>query len=426
MAIFGKKKAEATPASEEVAAAPPVAEPVVTVRSYLEQRDFLLSKVEAPRPFGIGILEVGGLTICESLDSDIDLPVFTAANIDGWAVRSSNLVGASYIRPAILPLLGDVPANAWGAEPLTPGATKRIAAGGPVPDGADAVVPLEYGVIVDEGVKFTAEIPFQANLRARGSRIADGDPLLPAGSVLNPRSIAMLAEVGQDKVLAMARPRVAVGTLGSELIEPGRPLLRRTQHYDSTTAMLAAAVKVAGAHPYAIGILPTDPAGLQRVLFEQLSTTDLIIIAAPPSELLEDVLGRLGEVDTTPVAVKPTGPQLFATIGETNTPVLVVPDTAASAYISFYAFALPLINKLAGTDPSTVQAEAAPAAAPIMADPTHTQFVLAIHTSRGVTPLELPEGAGGVELANANALIVVPPGIGISPGQGAICWLFDQ
>ena len=238
---------------DEVLTVPPTPEPryleaapadgAAGHRSLAEHRDYLLSHVETLRPFGIGLLEAAGLTLCESIVSDIDLPTFTAATTPGWAVRASNLVGASSQRPVILPVVDRIDAGGYRGAPLTAGTAVLVAEGAPIPDGADAVMPLAMGLAVDEDVQFTTEASFQQNLRPAGSRVAEGDQLVAKGSLLTPRTLAVIAEVGNDKVLARPRPRVVVLSADNSLKAPGQPLTRLSQSYDATATLLAATAR---------------------------------------------------------------------------------------------------------------------------------------------------------------------------------------
>ena len=210
------------------------------LRSIDEHRDYLLSLVPEMRPFGIGLMDAGGLTLCESLTSDLDLPIYTAATVTGWAVRASNLVGASDLRPIIMPMTGEIRVDGHRGAPLTPGTVVYIEVGAPLPDGADAVVPFDRTVVAGREVEFREEATFQQNLWLAGSRVADGDRLLASGARLTPRAIGLIAEVGHDTVLARPHPRVAIVTSAHGLVEPGLPLPSLTQRYDSSTPLLRA------------------------------------------------------------------------------------------------------------------------------------------------------------------------------------------
>ena len=428
MPLFGRAKTNraATPASSNPAPPEP-AQPEEELCGADDYRDELLSQVSSLRPFGIGLLEACGLTLCESISSDIDLPVFTSATVDGWAVRASNLVGSQASHPIVLPLVGQVEADGQPGAPLSPGTTIRVKAGAPVPDGADAVVPLSEGQIVqDGGVCFMREAAFHQNLWLAGSRVADGDPLLPSGAILDPRMIAMLAEVGLDKVLARPKPRVIIGTVGAELIDAGLPITRLTQKYDAVTPMITAAASHTGAQTFPIGVLPEEPSALGRALSDQLVRADLFLVAAQPTRQLADVLAGLGTVEAAMVAMTPAGPSLFAFIGSEKVPMLVLPPDIVGAYVTYEVFGRPLVRALAGADPIARMTAQARISESLPVDEKRTQYVLGVLVGQGVSPLPVGPRFGGVELARANVIVDVRPGARVMAGDDVTCWLLDE
>ncbi|MEA4945791.1 MAG: gephyrin-like molybdotransferase Glp [Propionicimonas sp.] len=430
MALFGRTKTDLAPA--QPVPPTPVPEPRRLgdapsgdengVRSVAEHRDYLLSQVQGLRPFGIGLLEASGLTLCESISADIDIPVVTTAAVTGWAVRGSNLVGAAPARPVRLPLVGEIDPGGFRGAPLMGGTTVKVAEGAPVPEGCDAVVVLDAGVEFGEDVEFTAEASFHENLVVAGSRIADGDRLVEAGTVLQARELGLLAEVGLDKVLARPKPRVVVASLGANLVDPGLPLERIGQVYDATTPLIAATARGDGAQVYPVGILPGDAGELRQRLSDQLLRADLVLIAADSSPVLAGVLGELGAIDEARIAIEPEVPGLFAVIGEEQVPVVVLPREAYPAYLAYQAFGRPVLHKLAGIDPAEREEITLPTLQPLTADPSRTTFLLAGISERGAVPVPV-EHPGVLELAAADAVIVVGPGTGEVDAHGDVtCW----
>ena len=407
MALFGRSKSDPAASAAESAPLPETLAPIsVEPRSVAEYHDRLLDSVASLRPFGIGLLDAVGLTLCESIDSDIDLPVCSTARVAGWAVRGSNLVGATPHHPVRLPIVGEIDPGGFRGAPLMPGTVVKVAAGAPLPDGCDAVVELASATELVEEVEFTAEVAFQTGLEPAGSRIADGDLLLPSGAVLDARAIGLLAEVGIDKVLARPKPRVVVGSIGDGLIDPGLPLERLNQVYDAGTPLIAAAARADGAQVFPIGILPAEATELRRTLADQLLRADLILLVADATAELAGVLGELGTVDTAGVAMLPQGPSLSASVGTEAIPLLVLPRDSAAAFVSYQVFGRPMIRKLGGVVAPDREPDTAPVIRPLTVNPEVTNFVLARTSDRGVEPLE----DGAAALVAADALIVVGPG----------------
>lgn len=400
----------------------PVEEP--TPRSLQAHRDLLLDRVSTLRPFGIGLLDAAGLTLCETIVADLDLPTFTAATTAGWAVRASNLVGASPQRPVILPVVDQVEANGYRGAPLTKGTAVRVAAGVPLPEGADAVMPLAEGLAVADEVQFTSEARFQQYLRLAGSRIADGDTLVAKGSVLTPRTLAVIAEVGHDKVLARPRPRVVVLTADEFLTAPGLPLSRLSETYDAITTLLAATLRDDGAQVFTASVNTGQPKAIGNALSEQLVRADLVLLVARVTDDLLDMLAGLGEVDVAEVDALP-GRQVFALVGEENAPVLVLPPEVVPAYLAYLVLGRPLVQQLSGLEPTGPVESSAPVTQQVAADPRRTRLLLGHHTSRGVSP-QPSDQPGASELADANAVIVLPPSATPIPAHGDVnCWLLD-
>lgn len=394
------------------------------LRSLDAHRDFLLSHVQSLRPFGIGLLDAAGLTLCESIVADLDLPTCTSATTDGWAVRASNLAGASPRLPVELPVVDEIDVDGYHGAPLAKGTAVRVAAGAPVPEGADAVVPLGDGEAIEGGVRFTAEARFQQNMLLAGSRISDGDLLVPRGAELTPRTLALVAEVGYDKVLARPRPRVVVLTADTALVEPGLPLTRLTESYDACTTLLAATARRDGGQVFAGGIVPAEPKALAIALGEQLVRADLVLLVTEVNDDLVAMLGREGEVDVAEVDGLP-GRQAFALVGPERAPVLVLPPGAVPAYLAYLTLGRPLLWRLSGTEDAGPEPVAAPITEAIEADPQRTRLMLGRLTARGVAPVTSAE-PGTAELAQANAVVVVPAGSGTIPAHADVtCWPLD-
>lgn len=409
MALFGRSKSDPAATTTAPTTTGPASLAVAdSPRSVDEYRELLLESVAGLRPFGIGLLDAAGLTLCESIHSDIDLPVCPVAKVAGWAVRGSNLVGASVHHPVRLPVVGEIDAAGFRGAPLMPGTVVKVAAGAPLPDGSDAVVPLADATDLGDEAEFTAEVTFQAGLEPAGSRIADGDLLLASGTVLDAAAIGLLAEVGIDKVLARPKPRVVVASIGADLVDPGLPLERLHQVYDSGTPLIAAAARADGAQVFPIGILPTASAELRRTLSDQLLRADLILLVADAGAELAQVLGELGSVQEAAVAMQPAGPGLFAVVGGEGVPVLVLPRDSAAAFVSYQVFARPAIRKLAGVAAVDREPITAPITRPLSAEPGTTSFVLARSSERGVEPLSAGR-PGPLDLVAADTLIVVGP-----------------
>jgi len=433
MPLFGRKKDDPRPATPEAPedAAPqgePEPAPTVTRRTLAEQRAYLLDKVEPMRPFGMQIWDVPGLTLCEDITSDLDLPLVTTARVAGYGVRGSDLVGATPERPRTVYVVDSISAGEAPGAPLVAGAAVRVEEGAIVPEGVDAVVPLEDAEAGADGfVRIGREVRLYQHLRRAGSELADGTPLLRSGDVLTPRSVAVLAEVGLDKVLVRPRPRLVVFTVGETLVAPGQPLTRPDQRYDSATALITAAARADGATVYPLGIVAGDDAAIRQTIADQLIRADLIV-AVGGGDLVREVAEGMGEFDEAIVAVNGESRYGFVALGEERTPMVVLPPGVVSAYVGYQALVRPVVNKLNDEDPDAVARVEGFVGEELMAVEGVTQYVPAVRAEDGnVRPVASADSELAWDLARANVLMIVPAGWGgVAPGSRVECLVLDD
>lgn len=397
----------------------------VAERSIADYRDYLLGEVVPLRPFGIGLMDAAGLNLCESLSADLDLPIRSFATASGWGVRAANIVGASPDHPVALPVLDEIGVGELPGEPLPPGAAVKVAAGAPIPHGVDAVIRDDIATVVGETIRVTGEARVQQNLVLAGSRILDGDRILDNGTELSPRALGLIAEVGHDKVLARPKPRVVVVSIGDSLVEPGLPLTRIDQRYDASTVMIAAAARADGAHTYPAGILPTSSDQIATSLGEQLVRADLVLVNAEIGPAVRDALAELGRFEVC--RVDGFGSAFaFGLAGAEQVPTLVLPGDPVAGFLGYQLFARPLVEQLAGRSLSEPEQVSARLAVDVAADPQRATIVLADYTGELVRPLPASGGHGAIELAAANAAILVGPASAPIAAQSDVdCWLLS-
>src|SRR3954464_3372688 len=204
------------------------------------------------QPYDQPLLEALGLPVCESIVAPMDLPVFDNSAMDGYAVYFDDVATASEDHPVHLPVVGEMAAGQTKHFALSPGTTVRIMTGAPVPQGADAIVPVEWTDGGVANVRITRAPQRDEHVRHRGEDVQAGDVLLEDGTVLGPRQLGLLASVGRSQVLSRPRPRVVIISTGAELREPGTSL-GHDSIYDANSYMLAAAELVEGAIGLRVG-----------------------------------------------------------------------------------------------------------------------------------------------------------------------------
>ena len=385
------------------------------MRSVEEHLQSVLAGVVPLSPLDVTLVDARGCVLAEDVTAPWPLPPFDNASMDGYAVKASDLLAASDGKPVTLRVIDDVPAGYRASVELREGAAIRIMTGAPLPEGAEAVVPLEW---TDSGmpeVKVTRSVSRGAHVRRRGDDVALGEVVATAGTVLGPREIALLAAVGRGRVSVHPQPRVVIISTGSELVEPGQPLSPGLIT-DSNGVTIAAAVQEAGAIAYRVGPLVDDAPTLLAALEDQLVRADLIVttggVSAGAYDTVKAVLSRLGTVEFTKVAMQPGMPQGHGTLGPDLTPIFTLPGNPVSAYVSFEVFVRPVLRRMLGHERIYRPVVRAVLAEPLASPLGKRQFArgqLAVEDGRYVVR---PAGGQGSHmlgaLAKANALVVVP------------------
>lgn len=381
---------------------------LLTVDEHLHR---ILDQVEPLPAFEQPLIESLGLPVCQQISSTMDVPSFDNSSMDGYAVRHEDLAGASVESPVQLPVVGESAAGQSNILGMTAGSAVRIMTGAPVPQGADAVVPVEWTDGGSASVRITrAPAPGQ-HIRRRGDDITTGEVLMEAGTLLGPRQVGLLASVGLDRVATRPRPRVVVISTGAELREPGG-LLSHDTIYDANSFMLAAAVRQAGAIAYRVGIVSDDPTEFSDALSDQLVRADLVITSGGVSkgayDVVKEVLSQTGSVWFGSVRMQPGKPQGFGFVGEDRVPVFALPGNPVSSYVSFQVFVLPALRRLMGRDPVARPRMRMRLDEEIRSPAGREQYVRARVAHGAVTPV----GGHGSHLLGglsaANALVVVP------------------
>jgi molybdopterin molybdotransferase len=389
--------------------------PADRMSSVDEHVERILGATDALPPYSQPLLEALGLPVCEDITAPIDLPSFDNSAMDGYAVYFDDVASASGDHPVHLPVVGEMAAGQTKHFALSPGTAVRIMTGAPVPQGADAVVPVEW---TDGGVahvRITQAPTRGQHVRLQGEDVRTGDVLLEDGTVLGPRQLGLLASVGRAQVQARPRPRVVIMSTGSELREPGTGL-GHDSIYDANSYMLAAAARSAGAIAYRVGIVSDDPQEFQDALSDQLVRADMVVTSGGVSkgqyDVVKEVLAELGTVSFGEVAMQPGKPQGFGFVGEDATPIITLPGNPVSSYVSFEVFVLPAIRKMMGKLPYRRPMVRALLSQGFSSAPGRRQFVRAQFGIDGKGAHVLPVGGHGShlmgDLSEANALIVVP------------------
>ncbi len=301
----------------------------------------VLERVQPLEAERVPVSAASGRVLAEAARAVVDLPPFRSSAMDGYAVRATDT-------PGRLRIAGRVAAGRPVDHPLGPGEAIGIATGGVVPDGADAVVPIERVVETDNEVEVEG-ISADAHIRPVGGDVRRGEVILEAGTVLGPGQVGALAAAGIAELACARRPRAAVLSTGTELRRPGEPL-GAGEIYESNAPMLAAALTSAGAETETIAAV-ADDAGAHREALERGLAADLLVssggVSMGPHDLVRATAAGLGVEEVFwQVAMKPGKPVAFGVRGRTL--VFGLPGNPVSALVGFELFVRPAVRALQG------------------------------------------------------------------------------
>ncbi|GAA4397228.1 molybdopterin molybdotransferase MoeA [Fodinibacter luteus] len=395
------------------------------MRTLEEHRAAVLSLVAPLAPVEVAVGSALGLVLAADVVAAVDLPGFDNSAMDGYAVRSAELAGAGPDHPVVLPVAGDVAAGDTTRHVLAPGQALRIMTGAPIPEGADAVVPVELTDGGATGVALHVAPSAGLSVRRRGEDVRTGDAVLSAGTRLGPGHLALAAAANVPRVVVHPRPRVAVVSTGDELVPPGSAL-EHGQIVDSNHVMLCALVEAAGAQVSGSAHLRDDARAVRALLDDLPGAPDLVLTTGGVSmgvyDTVKEVLAADGGVEFAKVAMRPGMPQGCGVVGPSRTPAVTLPGNPVSSFVSFHVFVLPALRRLAGLDPGADGAFDAVAEVAWPAAPGKVELTRVVERDGRVRP----SGGQGSHvlgaLSAATALAVVPAGVErVEPGDRLRC-----
>jgi putative molybdopterin biosynthesis protein len=335
----------------------------------------------------------------------VDAPPFDRSNVDGFALRAADTVGAGDANPKLFRLNAEVIACGHAPElDVAPGTATTIATGGVIPRGADAVVMIEDTELIEQGeprIELRRAAAAGQFVSYAGSDIARGEILLRRGTRIGSREIGMLAACGLSRIDVVRRPKVAVLSTGDELVAPGARM-RPAGVYDSNGAIIAAAVLEAGGEPLALGAFPDDEAVLEKAVREALATCDMVVLSGGTSkgagDLSHRIVTRLGApgILVHGVALKPGKPLCLGVVG--TKPIVVLPGFPTSAIFTFHAFVAPVIRARAGLPPEAAETITARVPVRVASELGRKEFVLVslIQGKGGTIAFPTGKGSGSV------------------------------
>jgi molybdopterin molybdotransferase len=356
----------------------------------------------------VALQDAAGRVTAADVESRVDLPPFDSSAMDGFALRAADT-------PGLLPVVERIAAGRPASRALAAGETMAIATGGAIPEGADAVIPIEY--VVDRGneIEIAERVDSGADIRPRGGDIRAGQVVVPGGMRLGAAQLGALAAAGVADIPATRRPRAAVLSTGTELQPPGTDL-GPGQIYEANGVLLAAQLATAGAEVERLEPVADDEAAHRAALQAGLEGDVLVSsggVSVGPHDLVRSVGGELGVEEVLwGVAVKPGKPLSFGVRGRTL--VFGLPGNPVSCLVCFELFVRPAVLALQGLAEPLPRFEPGRLAKSVRPNQARTELVRA--RSRivdGEVELEAVTGQEShmiARAAGADTLILVPAG----------------
>jgi UTP--glucose-1-phosphate uridylyltransferase len=388
------------------------------LRTVDEHLKVILSMLEPAPTQSTPLTGALGLVVARDVRAKVNLPPFDNSSMDGYAVHAASLDGADD-SPVRLRIVGEVAAGDDPSFSVGPGEAARIMTGARIPRGADAIIAVEDTDGAATGVvECRSSVRPGRYIRPLGEDVATGAVVVPAGEVVGPRTIALLAACGHAEVEVHRRPHVVVLSTGAELVEPGKPL-RPGQIHDSNSSMLWAEAVAAGASAEIRSSVGDSEDELLQVLDDIVASADVVITSGGVSMGAYDVVKsalRGKGIDFVKVAMQPGKPQGFGLLtgpGERRVPIFALPGNPVSSFVSFEVFVRPALRRLMRLMPEKRRLRPATLISGVESFAGRRQFGRAVVSgSADGTLVAVPVAGQGshfvADLARANALFVIP------------------
>jgi molybdopterin molybdotransferase len=377
--------------------------------------DIILRNTHALDEEEVRLAQSYGRVLRRDCVSDLDLPPFDRARMDGYALRAAETAEASREHPVRLRSIGEAAAGRAFDGRVDAGEAVRIMTGAPVPPGTDAVEKIEVIRVLDDGlIEIDAPVQPRQFITPRGVEARAGDVVVKSGERVTPSVAAALASFGCARLKVSRKPRLALLSTGTELVEveerPGPSQIRNSNAYS-----LAGYAEAAGAEVSSRGITPDDFDATRAAIAEALSKSDVVMLSGGVSmgdyDLVKPALVSLGaEILIEKVAMHPGKPTVFAKLGEKI--VFGLPGNPVSVAVSFHLFARPALLKTQGASDVHLPRMRAYTSRPVKGAPprrSHQPARLAPRDGRlEVEPLKWSGSSDLVAFMRADCLIVVP------------------
>jgi molybdopterin molybdotransferase len=305
-----------------------------------------------------------GRVLAQDILSPFDQPAFDRSTMDGYAVRSADTFGAAESRPALLAVVGDILMGTMPERSIGKGECMKIATGGALPTGADAVVMFEQTQPVDErAIEVVKAVAPEENVSKTGDDMKKGETVFAKGHTIRPQDMAALAGMGITRVSLFEKPRVAIISTGNEIV-PADTVPGPGQIRDSNSYQLEGLISQAGGVAVKKGILPDDYARLRQALEGAAADCHIVLFTGGSSVGTADFTARvindlgLPGVLVHGVSIKPGKPLIIGLVkgkaAAASVPVFGLPGHQAAVSICFEVFVKPVLARFTGAVPDSV------------------------------------------------------------------------
>ena len=402
-----------------------------------QARERILSHFQPVKTEMLPLAGCSNRVLARDIIAPIDLPPFSNSSMDGFAVRAADVAEATTDSPRRLRVVADIPAGSQPTISLNAGEAARIMTGAPVPEGADAVVPVEDTGFNDRDAGTPAPDEIQVfrpakagwNIRPRGMDIVSGEIVLHTGRILKPQDLGLLAMLGFANVPVFRKPRVALFSSGDELLPPEAPL-QEGKIRDANSYTLAALIEEAGAEVIRLGVATDNYAAVQVLLEQAVDLkVDMILSSAGVSvgafDFVKQAIESHGSMDFWRVNMRPGKPVAFGDYKKIL--IIGLPGNPVSAFVGFEVFVRAALGRLRGVAGGNRQTVRVSCVEQIDSDGRESYLRAQVHEENGslVARLTGHQGSGNLHsLVQANALLIIPAGVKCVPaGQEVDAWL---
>ncbi len=388
---------------------------------------FNVLKIGKPKVAIVTLQEALDRVLAEDLVAPENLPRFDKSAMDGYALKSTDLVGASQTKPAILQLIQTDRVEAKQA--------KQVWTGNPIPTGADAVVMLENTQKLGGELEVWSQLAPCTNVSKVGEDIKKGEMFAKAGKRLNPYHIGLAAALGYTQLKVAEKPKVAILPTGNELAELGTKRAAN-QIYESNKVMVSAMCQELGAETVDLGLAKDNTDEIAQKIQSALQTCNAVITTGGTSvgglDLVPDAVNRLGKpgVIVHGVALRPAMPTAVAMLE--GKPVLILSGNPVAAIIGFEVFGRPLICRMLGMEKEeprpVVKAVLARRVTSVLGRKTYVRVHVVLKDGELSAEPVSAKGSGSIStMTQSNGYLIVPENReGVNEGENVTVHMFGS